>query len=536
MFFRRGEGKLSSYDSGLNMKKNRLCAAFLLAAVLATIAAILCLVMLAVYLSSRMQTAPAPTTTSTPTLASSMTPTQTAAITATLEPTALPGSAVGAPGIGDPYFPAMGNGGYDVQHYDLDLKVDMDRKSLSADAVITARTTQELGRFNLDFSGLEVESVTVDGQEAAFARSPGELVITPAEILPADTDFTVAVAYSGTPREGESAGYLGGWSFYTDGVIVAGEPDGAETWFPVNNHPLDKATYSFTVTVEDSFIVAANGVLRNATDNGDGTVTYIWDMDDPMASYLATIAIGRFDVIQETSAAGIPIRSYITPLMRKGVEKNIHRIPEMLDYLQSLFGAYPFDAGGVVVHNLPMGFALESQTLVVMGAFFSEQVVVHELAHMWFGDSISVADWQDIWLNEGFASYAEVLWLEHTDNRAKADEDIVSRYKLLAGWKKELLQIGNPGPDENNLFSRQVYDRGALTLHALRLRVGDEAFFRILRAYVERFGGGNAHTEDFIAVAEEISGMDLQEFFRQWLFESQLPDIPEMDLHLADFQ
>jgi aminopeptidase N len=434
----------------------------------------------------------------------------------------------GSAGIGDPYFPLMGNGGYDVHHYDLDIAVDMELQQITAVAVIDARSTEELDRFNLDFTGLTVQSVKVNGVDSAYKASSGELTVTPAEPIAGGTDFTVRIAYGGRPLDDPTMEYLDGWSFHPGGVVVAGEPTGAENWFPVNNHPSDKATYSITITVAEPYIVASNGVLEGVTENGDGTRSYTWVMDDPMASYLATVAIGTFDVIEGVSASGIPIRSYVDPDLRSDVESEIGKIPEIIDYYETVFGPYPFDACGVVVHELPLWFALENQTLVVLGSYFDNITVVHELAHQWFGDSISLEAWQDIWLNEGFASYAEALWREHTGGRKAADADIRRRYEILAGLEGSLITIGDPGPED--LFNKQVYDRGALTLHALRLRVGDDAFFRILRTYVDRYGGGNARTEDFITLAEEISSVDLEEFFRQWLYETTLPDIPEMNL------
>jgi aminopeptidase N len=480
-------------------------------------------------------TRPQETTTFAPTHC--QTPSHTVpAAPATAAPAAsnIPAGEIGAPGLGDPYFPRMGNGGYDVQHYDLRLTVDLEKKTIAGEAVITARATQDLGRFNLDFTGLQVDSVKVDGAEAGFALALNELEITPVKTIPNGAGFTVDIAYHGTPVGALNEGYLDGWSFYPEGVIVAGEPDGAETWFPVNNHPSDKATYSFAITVDGDYQVAANGVLRGAVSNGDGTTTYTWAMDDPMASYLATVAIGKFDLIEDTSPAGIPVRSYITPDFREDVEPVIRRIPEILDFYQSVFGPYPFDAGGVVVHDLPLMFALENQTLVVMGAFFNESVVAHELAHMWFGDSVSVAEWSEIWLNEGFASYAEVLWIEHSQGRAEADKDVAHRYQVIAGWTNDIIPIGDPGADM--IFSLQVYDRGALTLHALRLLVGDEPFFRILRTYADRYEGGIACTEDFTVLAEEISGMDLDAFFDDWLVQPDLPDMPELGLKAKDFR
>jgi aminopeptidase N len=437
-------------------------------------------------------------------------------------------------GIGDPYYPLMGNGGYDVQHYDLDISVDMSVEEIEAIATIKVRSLRTLDRFFMDFKDLRIDSVEVNSEAAVYSQGGGELMVTPAAVIPDDTDFTVRVKYGGRPAAGTAFSgidFLEGWNFYPQGVIVAGEPTGAETWFPSNNHPLDKATYAFHITAPKPYIAAANGVLSGTTENGDGTRTYDFSMNNPMASYLATLAIGNFDLLEGTSAGGLPYRNYVDAKIRGKVEEYIDVLPEAMDYFTELFGPYPFETCGVVVHSLEIPFALENQTLIVMGYTFTyEIVVVHETAHQWFGDSVSVAAWKDIWLNEGFASYAEGLWWEHTEGPEGLAEDISRRYRFNADLpESEKILLGDPGPDR--LFDPVVYARGALTLHALRLTVGDEVFFRILRTYYETYRDGNAATDDFIAVAEEISGMDLTDFFRDWLYETDLPDIPEMGLY-----
>lgn len=445
----------------------------------------------------------------------------------TIPPTGTP-DCVGAPGIGDPYFPALGNGGYDVQHYTLDLAVDMAASLLDATASIEAQATQELCQFNLDFHGFDIGAVTVNGQPASFAREPGELVVIPAETLGAGESFTVEVSYSGRPGEGvdrSAPQYSQGWQFYPGGALVAGEPTGASSWFPVNEHPEDKATYTFRIAVDSPFVVAANGTLAEAYQE-NGATTYVWEMTDPMAPYLTTVAIGDFVERRTTTAGGVTIRDYFAAGLAPEVIALFDRTPEMLDHFETLFGPYPFEVYGVVVHDLALNFALETQTLAIFGrSFIGETVIAHELAHMWFGNSVTITRWQDIWLNEGFATYASVLWHEYADGREAADREIELYYDNMT---RVNLLLGDPTPD--NLFDPIVYQRGALTLHALRLRVGDEAFFDILRAYHARFRHANATTDDFIAVAEAVSGESLGAFFHAWLFEEPLPGIPEMGL------
>jgi aminopeptidase N len=456
-------------------------------------------------------------------------PTETARPQPTLDP-----GRFGEPGLGDPYFPLMGNSGYDVQHYTLDLDVDMDLNRIDGITTIQATATDPLSRFNLDFAGMEILAVQVNEAAAELHRSGGELQIAPSQPLDAGQDFTIVVEYAGTPGENLPPGvpeYSVGWTYYDEGVFVAGEPGGSSGWFPVNEHPLDKAAYTFRITVPESYNVAANGLLQETVSEGDST-TYVWDMADPMASYLVTLAIGDFDVQTSVTQSGVQVRNYFAEGLPRSSVVAFDPLPEMIDYFETVFGPYPFDAYGVVVHDLSLGFALETQTLSVFGRdFVDEDVVAHELAHQWFGDSVSLAGWQHIWLNEGFAMYASTLWLEHVGGEAVAAEHMelmhedMSRYYSASSGFSDPVLIGDPGPD--NLFDWAVYARGALTLHALRLRIGDEVFFDILREYASRYRDSNASTDDFIGVAEEVSGQELDDLFQAWLFEAELPELSE---------
>ncbi len=471
----------------------------------------------------------------TPAVESPATPAPTVEAGQEADPTAAP-EGVGADGQGDPYFPLMGNGGFDALHYTLDLDVDMDTNVLLGEMTLQAQATQPLARFDLDFAGMEVQSVTVDGAPAEFARDGAELQITPAEPLDAGQDFAVTVTYGGTPGAGLPRNvpeYSVGWQYYENGVFVAGEPGGAAGWYPVNEHPLDKATYTIRITVEQPWEVAANGVLVDTVEEG-GAVTYTWEASDPAAPYLVTVAIGDFDVQTAATSSGVPIRNYFAVGTPQSAIRSFDRLPEMLDYFETVFGPYPFEVAGAVVHDLPLNFALETQTLVLFGSdFVDEGVIAHEMSHQWFGDSVSLKGWQHIWLNEGFATYASNLWLEHLEGEAAAQEQMADYYETVAQGGFRPIAIGDPGP--NSLFSGQVYVRGALTLYALRQRVGDEAFFGTLQGYTDRYYHANASTDDFIAVAEEVSGQQLDEFFQDWLYEEAVPDIPEAGLFQQDF-
>jgi len=444
----------------------------------------------------------------------------------------------GASGMGDSLYPQFGNGGYDVTHYTLDITVnDVATSSLTAITTIEAKAIQDLSSFNLDFIGFEITGLAVNEQPADFDRAGQELTILPSTPLAENETFTVVVEYNGSPEGMQSVAlpFQTGWVTIEGGSFVLSEPDGSASYYPVNDHPLDKAFYTFRVTVPEPFEVAANGVLTETTDNGD-TTTFLFEARDPMASYLATINIDELDLETMESPSGIPIRNYYSTGLPEDVRKPFARQGEMLVYFSGLFGPYPFEVYGVFVMDAQFGAALENQTLSIFGMDMvdlddvegTELVVAHELAHQWFGDSVSVADWSDIWLNEGFADYAEGLWIEHTQGHAALDDWIKTQYAQVVQFPEYFPPPGNPPAD--NLFNGGVYVRGGLTLHALRLEVGDETFFNILKTYAERYKYGNATTDDFIAVAEEVSGKELTEFFNSWLFNEKIPPISEMGL------
>ncbi|MEV4347005.1 M1 family aminopeptidase [Actinoplanes sp. NPDC049596] len=641
----------------------------------------------------------------------------------------------GAPGIGDPYFPLAGNGGYDVRHYGLDLRYTPADDLLVGTAGITARATEDLSKFNLDFHGLSVRSVTVDGRTAQWSRSGDELTVTPARGLRKGRTFAVVARYDGVPGLIANESLGDGGVFHTDdGMVIVGQPFSASTLFPVNDHPRDKASYTVRVTVPKGLEAVSNGDLLSHTTKGPWT-TWLWNQRAPMASYLATATVGEFrmnsyvknglrffDAIDpdlfvrppahsgrqlaisgtgepaykrlsrsvdvpagggkmsfwvsretesdwdfffveaRTAGAGywttLPdanghttretgalcayapdvhpfLLHYVTatddactPSGTTGawnaatgvsdgyeqwsvdlsayagkrvelslsyandpsysppgvfiddivvstgpgttsfepdgntldgwapggpppgsepnpsqwsvgtvadepattgewVARSFARQPEILKFESSLFGPYPFtSAGGIVDDVAGLGFALENQTRPIYGREFftdgprSDNVVVHELAHQWYGDSLAVANWREIWLNEGFATYAEWLWSER-EGRATAQQIFDDTYSIAAESSFWTLRIGDPGPD--NLFDGAVYDRGAMTLHALRLRIGDATFFRLLKTWATTHAGGNVTTAQFVALAERLSGRQVDDLFTAWLYTPSKP-------------
>jgi hypothetical protein len=646
----------------------------------------------------------------------------------------------GAPGAGDPYFPRDGNGGYDVGHYDLALRYRPGTDVLVGRATINATATMRLSRFNLDLVGLRVRSITVNDAPATWSRGAHELRVVPRHPLRGQRPFTVRVRYRGVPRLTTDIVGPSGFVATDDGFDVAGEPHVAATWFPVNDHPSDKASYTFRVTVPRGRKVVANGDLVRRSASGRWR-TWTWRADDPMASYLATVDVGRFrthsyrrggiryfDAIDpdlfdplavpstgrrfafsqaadgsykrlthtiDVPAGGATVgftttrdtdpdfdfmmveahtvgeddwttlrdlnghtsqatggclqwpdlhpfiaehyqtidpaaetctatgatgawwaasgasdgpeewRVDLTPFAGSTVELSISyvsdggfqaggvtvddvvvstgegstsfedglegwivpgpppgspgnendwivgtaadgpttmgefagdafaRQPEIIRFLSSVFGRYPWrSAGGIVDDTDTFGFALETQTRPIYAkGWFTNPidavfVVVHELAHQWYGDSLAVKRWRHIWLNEGFATYAEWLWSERegfgtpqqifdfflSDDFAPADDPM---------WQ---VRIGNPG--RADLFDFSVYFRGAMTLHQLRLAVGDADFFRILRVWAQSRAGDNVTTREFIRLSERISGERLHGLFRTWLYTPGRPTVP----------
>jgi len=435
----------------------------------------------------------------------------------------------GASGVGDPYFPHLGNGGYDALHYTIDLDTDLAASTISGTVTMEARATQDLSRFNLDFGGFTISSITVNNRPASFTRENRELMITPAQAIANNAEFDISVTYSGTPGRnlGASASpFSRGWTFYGGGAYVASEPDGASLWYPVNDHPSDKATYTIIMTVPDPYIVAANGTLEDVTRTNNHR-TYTWENHDPTASYLVTVNISEFVRSDDTVVDGVPIRNYF-PAHRQAVgEQVFSNTAHMMETFNEVLTPYPFEAYGAVVADTSLPFALETQTMslfgnnILRGDSGAQVVIAHELAHSWFGNHVSPATWRDIWLNEGFATYASILWVEEHYGHDVAMNAMDSWYNVA---RNSRVIIGDPGRE--NLFSISVYFRGAWTLHALRERVGDEHFFEIIATYQNRYAHGNAEIADFIEVAEEISGRNLDGFFESWLYQANIPPKP----------
>jgi aminopeptidase N len=442
----------------------------------------------------------------------------------------------GAAGAGDPFFPNAGNGGYDVRNYSLKLDYEPQNEQLDGDVTITASATQDLSSFNLDLRGFQVDSVTVNGAAASFTRKGQELTVTPSSGIRRNREFTVRILYGG------HANYVldpdkskDGWIPTDDGAFVVNEPQGAPTWFPANDTLKDFATFDFAITVPSDRAALANGTLVSQTDNGD-TTTWRWRESRPMVPYLSTATNGVFELRFGTLPNGLPEYNAVDPETRARGDKEPNpelawtRLgiqPEAVQFLSDLYGPYPFESVGAIVDWAPNVFySLESQTKPNYWRIPSEETIVHEIAHQWFGDAVVLERWPDMWLNEGFATWSEWIWTERHAGTT-AHQQFLDLYNIEEGTAA-FQDLWFPAPnglhDASELFHTPVYDRGAMTLQALREKVGDTVFFQIMRDWYAENRYSNVVTADFIALAERDSGQQLDEFFDAWLFQEGRPD------------
>ncbi len=426
------------------------------------------------------------------------------------------------------YVPHHGDASWDALHYDLDLDYNPDTNRLSGKVTITARANRNLSSFALDFYLLRVRKVTVNQKAPKkYVHRNSRLVVTAASKILADSVFTIAVSYSGSPQPMPGLDGEAGWEELESGAIVASQPHGAPSWFPCNDRPNDKATYQISVAVPVGFEVFANGRAQS-TRRKAGSVTFTFVQAEPMATYLATVHVGQF-VLAEDSSAGVPVRVVASPNLIQAGREAFADVPKMITFFEQRFGPYPFSGGYTnVVTDDELEIPLEAQSLSIFGSNFLTQrwehqrLIAHELAHQWFGNAVTLLSWRDIWLHEGFACYAEWLWSPqsgHADTAARA----AHHYAGLAQKPQDLL-LADPGPDL--MFDDRVYKRGALALFALHSAVGDENFFELLRSWVQRFGGTNVTTADFLELAQEVCQIDAAAMLDPWLNQVALPHLP----------
>jgi aminopeptidase N len=422
----------------------------------------------------------------------------------------------------DPFFPGAGSRAYDASYYEVDLRYDARSGAVDARVEMYAFPAEPLRRISLDFFGPPVQKVRVNGRAASFKRAKGKLTVLPRRPVPAGEYFTVEVAYSGVPPTIVDAdGTREGWVRTDDGALAVGEPQGTAAWIPCNNVPADKATFDFLLTVPSGLKAIANG-RRHDVLRRNGLTRYAWRESRPMSPYLAVLDIGR-GKISETTVQGGPAYTLVDPRLAELSRPVLAALPEIVRFESGLFGRYPFASAGSIIDFAPkLGYALETQSRPIYPYVPDLTTVVHETAHQWFGDSVGLTRWPEIWLNEGFATWTEWYYSErHGGRSAHAIFDRL--YRVPAAnerfWSPPSAHPGTPA----HLFGPSVYVRGGMALQALRMKIGTPAMLRLLRTWTVEHRYGNATIKEFVALAEEVSGRDLEPFFRRWLYRPGKP-------------
>jgi aminopeptidase N len=426
----------------------------------------------------------------------------------------------------DPYLPGSGNFGYRVSRYELDIKYKVAINRLSGLATITAMTLVPLRSFTLDLSdALTVSKVWVNGEKPSqFNTSGNKLHIRLASALPPGAPLSVVVRYGGSPQPNRSVWGDVGFEELSDGALVAGQPNGAPTWFPCDDHPSAKAGYRIQVSTDSPYYVIANGELVSRRTRAAQT-TWTYEQPEPTSTYLATVQIGVYDLARLANAP-VQMRAALPDRLRSNFDHDFGRQPRMMELFVRLFGPYPLSSGyTVVVTDDELEIPLEAQGVSIFGANHctggreSERLIAHELAHQWFGNSVTARRWRDIWLHEGFACYAEWLWSEESGGPS-ADELARRYHEGLRDSAQDLL-LADPGP--HDMFDDRVYKRGALTLHSLRRAIGDTNFFALLHDWTNRYRHDCVVTEDFTSLAGNYADESLQPLWDAWLYSTEVP-------------
>ncbi|HEY6731108.1 MAG TPA: M1 family metallopeptidase [Solirubrobacterales bacterium] len=422
----------------------------------------------------------------------------------------------------EPFFPRAGNDGYNALSYRVNLSFKPKSGRIKATTAIEAAATESLRRFSFDFFGPRVSAVEVDREPVRFRRRPGKLIVFAAREIAAGTRFTTTVRYSGVPPKiTDPDGTEEGWFRTDDGVIAVGEPQGTAAWIPCNNVPADKATFEFGFTVPDGLKAVANG-RRERSDNRAGSVQHNWVEAAPMSTYLAVLNIGRGRIVKDRIGA-LPTWTLIDPRLEQPSLQELTALPQVVRFLAGLYGGYPFDSAGSLVDYAPeLGYALETQSRPIYAFIPDLTTIVHETAHQWFGDSVGIARWPQIWLNEGFATWSEWYYAErHGGRSARA---IFERLYRVPAANKRFWNppSGQPGKAKH-LFEPSIYVRGAMALQALRQKIGTKPMLHLLRRWTVGHRHGSATIREFTDLAEQVAGRDLDKFFRRWLYQRGKP-------------
>ena len=427
----------------------------------------------------------------------------------------------------DPYTGVDFNLGFEVSHYTLDLTYRVEPNLLHGEAILAIRADEDLASLTLDLGGAMVaRRVTAQGapRVAKFRQSSGKLRLRFAEEVAAGTEFELVIRYGGSPRPIRTTWGEIGWEETESGSLVASQPNGAPSWFPCDDTPSAKALYDIVITADDPFIVVSNGDLVSRQAGGS-TTRWHYRTREPMATYLATVQVGEFSSFD----LGPSTRAWAPAALRERVLDEFAQQQEMVDFFASIYGPYPFADYQVVITEDELEIPLEAQGLSIFGSnhikgdHAFERLIAHELSHQWFGNSVGLDEWKDIWLNEGFACYSEWLWAEHKGENT-AREAARSHYNVL-GRKAQNLTVSDPGA--RDMFDDRVYKRGALAVHAIHRLLGD-AFFSTLRSYLTEHQHSVVEPsmllDTFRAAAPDAALFDAT--VDAWLNQKALPSFP----------
>lgn len=446
----------------------------------------------------------------------------------------------GSAGVGDRLYPTLGNGGYDALHYSLGLRYATAAPSQGIDGsvVMRARATHALSRFDLDFGGRSIGSVAVDGRPAAFVRRGQELVITPARPIRDGQVFSVHVShFTAEPTIANPDDFATEAFVITpDGSVTAGQPNQMHLVYPSNDHPRDKATFSFHFDVPRGETAVANGRLASHRVVGDRSL-WTYRQRQPMATELTQLAVGRFTVIRRGHVGRVAVRDVVPTRLVGSFRSRLGIVNSQLRWMERRVGRYPFSTYGSLVVVADLGFALETQTLSIYDTSWFTQprsywapVMLHELSHQWFGDSVAPYEWSDVWQNEGHATWYEWQYaLAHGTEYGFGTLAALMRevYREGDGLRAAYGPAGRPRDGYVwDVFNPDVYEGGALVLYALQQKIGVSAFDRVERAWVRDYRGRSASTADFIALASRVSHRRLGGFLHRWLYGRTTPPMP----------
>ncbi|WP_257182904.1 M1 family metallopeptidase [Corynebacterium cystitidis] len=436
------------------------------------------------------------------------------------------------PGTCDGYTGVDFNLGYHIRHYDLDLTYRVDPNRLEGTATLLMDNWEPLRSLTLDLmQNMVARRVIAHGSAglnitvAKFKQSGNKLRITFADEVPVDSEFRLAISYGGNPRPRRTSWGDIGWEELENGALVASQPNGAPSWFPCDDTPDEKATYTLTISADDPYVVVCNGRLVDKR-SGSSRTTWRYETTHRMATYLATVQVGEY----QRHELGRNTHVWVSAQNATAARTALRDQQAMLDFYEQLFGPYPFAEYTVVVTDDELEIPLEAQGLSIFGVNHMsgwERLIAHELAHQWFGNSLGVAQWDDIWLNEGFACYCEWLWFEHRGTPAQVNVD--REYAILQRKPKDIV-VGAPGP--RDMFDDRVYKRGAMALHALRRALGSSAFFDALRRYVAAGTHSVVEPQDLkrelygAAEATAVGRARIDDILHDWLFAMSLPECP----------